>query len=92
MDDLNAQAMSVDKGFMHPGYFYTSKEHDIALVKLKDNFVFNEFVVPVMLNEEVIPNGVYCEATGWGVVEEGAILLAPTLQKVIVYSSNLCKN
>ena len=85
-DDPNAQIKFVDKGFMHPNYYYTSKEFDIALVKLNDHFDFNDYVAPVILNDEVIPNGVFCDATGWGAMEEGAILLASTLQKVTLDS------
>ena len=81
--DPNKQKISINQVFKHPNFNYISHEFDIALVKLEDTFEFNDFVAPVILNNEVIPNGVYCTATGWGFQAEDDVLLASTLQKVV---------
>lgn len=80
--DNNTQIKFVDKGFVHPNFTWPDHPFDIALIKLNDHFDFNDHVALVLLNNEVIPSGVYCQATGWGHLDEDSSVNSGHLQKV----------
>ena len=70
---------------MHPNYTYTSKEYDIALVKVNAPMEWNERVGPVPgLPQEggEALEGAACNASGWGLTQENGLLLASNLQYV----------
>ena len=77
------QIRFVSRSISHPEYSYKEKEFDIGLVKLSKPLDFTERVHPVLgLDEDGIPNGTVCTATGWGVTSEGGLFLSSELRKV----------
>ncbi|XP_059083508.1 trypsin II-P29-like [Tigriopus californicus] len=70
--------------FMHPDYIYTSKNHDIALVKLTEPLEYNERIRPIALDSELVPDGTICTTLGWGTTSEDSLLLSSNLRKVDV--------
>lgn len=54
----------------HPGYNTRTKENDIALLKLQQPLVFNQFVRPIDIWMTSLPNFWKCTITGWGSTRE----------------------
>jgi len=85
LPNLHEEVRRVKMSIIHPNYTWNDKEFDIGLVKLKSPLKFNDFIQPIELNRAPEPEaGILCEATGWGVTEEGSMFIASTLQKVTV--------
>lgn len=85
LPDLHEEVRRVKMGIMHPNYTWNDKEFDIGLVKLNSPLKFTDYIQPIELNRVPEPDaGILCEATGWGLTEEGGMFLASKLQKVTV--------
>jgi len=85
LPDPHEEVRRVKAGFLHPNYTWNDREYDIGLVKLRNELAFTEYIQPIDLYLVPEPTpGVLCEATGWGVTEQGGMFLASALQKVTV--------
>jgi len=93
LPDLHEEVRRVRAHFIHPNYTWNDKEFDIGLVRLNSAFKFTEYIQPISLHNGPSPaEGLVCEATGWGITEEGGMFLASILQKVSlpVVGDTLC--
>lgn len=65
------QGREVESILMHPQYTTTGTRNDIALVKLVKPFKFSDTIRPACLpkQDEELPVGKKCAATGWGRIE-----------------------
>lgn len=54
----------------HKDYNSQTKERDMALLKLKQPLVFNEFVRPINIWMSSLPLLTECTTTGWGSTRE----------------------
>lgn len=80
---------------VHPDYNTVTKEHDIALFKLKSPMRINSCVDIVRLPSADVKVGTSCWATGWGALEDRRYPEYPTkLQevKVSIVSNDDCSN
>jgi len=84
LPDIHEEVRLVSEGILHPNYTWDDKEFDIGLIRLLTPLKFTDFIQPIELGNEDIGEGTVCTATGWGVMEEGSMFLASTLQKVDV--------
>jgi len=93
LPDLHEEVRRVRAHFIHPNYTWNDKEFDIGLVRLNSAFKLTEYIQPINLYAGPSPaEGLVCEATGWGITEEGGMFLASILQKVSlpVVGDTLC--
>jgi len=93
LPDLHEEVRRVRAHFIHPNYTWNDKEFDIGLVRLNSAFKLTEYIQPISLYAGPSPaEGLVCEATGWGITEEGGMFLASILQKVSlpVVGDTLC--
>ncbi|XP_041447677.1 chymotrypsin-2 [Drosophila obscura] len=56
----------VEEYWVHCNYNVPAYSNDIALIKLNDSIVFNEFTQPVALPTQPLANGTELLLTGWG--------------------------
>lgn len=70
-DDAKPQDIPIIKRIRHPLYKRPAEYHDIALLQLKTNVVFNKWVRPCCLPYSLPDTGIdnNATATGWGHVE-----------------------
>ncbi|KAJ4427990.1 hypothetical protein ANN_24003 [Periplaneta americana] len=84
-DDVDAKMYDIVKRIPHPEYKQSKQYHDIALLKLGQDVVFNSFMKPACLHTEDNIASPDVIATGWGrgapVNETGKKLMAVTLQQ-----------
>ncbi|XP_069687883.1 venom protease-like [Periplaneta americana] len=84
-DDVDAKMYDIVKRIPHPEYKQSKQYHDIALLKLGQDVVFNSFMKPACLHTEHNIASPDVIATGWGrgapVNETGKKLMAVTLQQ-----------
>uniref|UniRef100_A0AAG5DAD2 Peptidase S1 domain-containing protein n=1 Tax=Anopheles atroparvus TaxID=41427 RepID=A0AAG5DAD2_ANOAO len=65
-DDQYAQQLKIVEIIRHPEHRFSSRYHDLALLRLEKNVVLNDTVAPACLwNDEEIPFP-SMDATGWG--------------------------
>uniref|UniRef100_A0A3B4AU86 Peptidase S1 domain-containing protein n=1 Tax=Periophthalmus magnuspinnatus TaxID=409849 RepID=A0A3B4AU86_9GOBI len=55
---------------IHKDYSTQTKEYDIALLKLKEPLIFNDFVRPINIWMTTLPLFTECTTTGWGSTRE----------------------
>ena len=66
-DMVNGQYITIKSYSIHPDYDGSSELHnDICLLTLDDNLVFNDNVMTIALNTEIIDPGTKCIVSGWG--------------------------
>jgi len=58
--------MNIDKVISHKNYDPDSFQNDISLLHVDEYIVFNDYVRPVCVTEEVVPVGTNCIVAGWG--------------------------
>jgi len=93
LPDLHEEVRRVRAHFIHPNYTWNDKEFDIGLVRLNSALRLSDYVQPIELySGPSPPEGLVCEATGWGVTEEDGMFLPSILQKVSlpVVGDTLC--
>jgi len=93
LPDLHEEVRRVKAHFLHPNYTWNDKEFDIGLVRLNSALRLSDYVQPIELySGPSPPEGLVCEATGWGVTEEDGMFLPSILQKVSlpVVGDTLC--
>ncbi|XP_065331508.1 trypsin-like [Cloeon dipterum] len=76
----------VEVALVHPLYTQYKQDYDVAILKVKQPFILNEFSSPIDLPQsgaEVQP-GTMALTTGWGVTREGSLSPAFRLQSVAV--------
>lgn len=76
------QTLQVESIVIHPDFREIDYYNDIALIKVRGRFVFNEFVQPVQMPEGREASGM-CVVSGWGATEENGDTIN-LLQKVSV--------
>ncbi|XP_072233408.1 ovochymase-1 isoform X2 [Leuresthes tenuis] len=64
------QLVGVSRIISHHRYNTHTKESDLALVKLEQPLVFNEFVRPIGIWMSSLPELMRCTITGWGSTQE----------------------
>jgi hypothetical protein len=70
-DDSEVQMLSVVRRIAHPEYRSPQKYHDIALLQLDKDVLFDNFVKPACLHtQHALPDETPV-ATGWGRTEKG---------------------
>ncbi|CAL4195340.1 unnamed protein product, partial [Meganyctiphanes norvegica] len=94
VDEGNEQAIVLSQIIPHPKFGSDHVTHDIALLRLSEPLVFNDFVQPANLppTQNHTPSG-DCIVSGWGTLEEGGSGLPNILQKVTVgvYTDDECR-
>lgn len=94
-DDGNEVSIPVKYSFTHSRYDNTTKDYDIALLKLNEDVSFNDYVKKISLptgNIDFSP-GNQCKVTGFGKTREGAPRPSDYLMKatVPIISNDKCK-
>ncbi|XP_055009783.1 ovochymase-1 isoform X2 [Boleophthalmus pectinirostris] len=69
-DEKGQKVVEVSKIISHKDYSTQTKEHDIALLKLKELLIFNDFVRPINIWMSELPLFTECTTTGWGSTRE----------------------
>lgn len=70
-DDVEVQMFNVVRRIAHPDYRASKKYHDIALLQLDKDVLFDSFVKPACLHmQHAVPDETPV-ATGWGRTEPG---------------------
>ncbi|XP_037377458.1 serine protease 58-like [Talpa occidentalis] len=90
----NVQEVGFEKMIHHSGFSITSIDHDLMLIKLKENIQLNEYVQPVSLPREPAPENSTCTVSTWA-YSSCEITQDPTsLQHVdiSVISPNQCRD
>lgn len=64
------QVVAVSKIIVNKAYDSVTKENDLALLKLKQPLVFNQYVRPIDLWMAPLPLFSKCTITGWGATRE----------------------
>lgn len=67
--DDTESAHHVQEIILHPGFQNGSMKNDIALIKLQEPIVFNDYVKPICVpptRRRVVAVNSYCYTTGWG--------------------------
>ncbi|XP_072310071.1 trypsin-2-like [Eucyclogobius newberryi] len=64
------QLVPVSRIISHNDYNTRTKEHDIALLRLKEPLIFNDFVRPINIWMSELPLSIGCTITGWGSTRE----------------------
>ncbi|RZF33902.1 hypothetical protein LSTR_LSTR009926 [Laodelphax striatellus] len=97
--DLNNISIShvyeIRKVIPHPKYTTRNLEYDIAVIKVKNKFQFNENMRPVAWSRYTPADNTTCTVSGWGVQEFNATRPSPKLkaaQVMIVNVSECSKN
>uniref|UniRef100_A0A3B4AWG2 Peptidase S1 domain-containing protein n=1 Tax=Periophthalmus magnuspinnatus TaxID=409849 RepID=A0A3B4AWG2_9GOBI len=67
LDNLNEKVSII---LIHKDYSTQTKEYDIALLKLKEPLIFNDFVRPINIWMTTLPLFTECTTTGWGSTRE----------------------
>lgn len=70
-DDARPQTIAIKDRIRHPGYKFPSVYHDIAILRLEKEAVYDAYVRPACLSfalPEVGPDN-KAVATGWGLVK-----------------------
>ncbi|RVE41205.1 hypothetical protein evm_014146 [Chilo suppressalis] len=81
---------SVGRVFVHPDY--GGREHDIAIIRLKNEVPCTDFIRPICLPSAKLDSFAIFDATGWG--EEVSIGLYSPVKKIIplpLWSYNECR-
>ncbi|XP_069687371.1 trypsin-1-like [Periplaneta americana] len=74
---------SVSAIFIHEKYNKSTFENDIALLRVYEEFPKDsEFIMAIRLQESPVPEGTWCNASGWGVLSSGASEMPNNLQYV----------
>lgn len=71
LNDPSSALYTIDKIDFHPKYRAPSKRYDIAMLRTRENIVFNEFVQPIALPSQNIVGDVPVTVSGWGTLEVG---------------------
>ncbi|XP_058124897.1 chymotrypsin-2-like [Anopheles ziemanni] len=66
--DYGGQRYEVEAFFYHSRFNKPVYHNDVALVKLKKAFEFNEFVQPIEYSEHELPDNATVTLTGWGLL------------------------
>lgn len=74
------QLVGVSLIVSHHGYNTRSKESDVALLKLQQALVFNQFVRPIDVWMSPLPLFTKCTVTGWGSTRESEDASSPFYQ------------
>ncbi|CAH1796166.1 unnamed protein product [Owenia fusiformis] len=83
--DANEVSIGVSSIKIHPSYSDSTLNNDVALLKLKSSFTYNEDVQPVCAPDWYEDfDGVYCTVSGWGTQSSGASSLPSILRYVNV--------
>lgn len=63
---------------VHPSYSKTTFDNDIALIRLRDHISFNNYILPICLENEKLDDDIFSYSglrmgtvTGWGKLKEG---------------------
>lgn len=63
---------------VHPSYSKTTFDNDIALIRLRDHISFNDYILPICLENEELDDNIFSYSglrmgtvTGWGKLKEG---------------------
>lgn len=84
--ESSQQSRSVVEKYVHPGYTNNGYDWDISVLKLSSPLNFNEYVQPVCLASEDVPDDTICITSGWGTSDSGN--LASTLEQVFLPITN----
>ncbi|KXJ23503.1 Plasma kallikrein [Exaiptasia diaphana] len=85
-DEGDEQDMDIDKIINHPDFdrSISSRDFDIALLKLKTNIRYDENVRPICLPSERFPPGTECTVSGWGKLNEENSEMPSRLRQAVV--------
>ncbi|XP_030004202.1 serine protease hepsin-like [Sphaeramia orbicularis] len=85
------QTVGVSMIITHKAYNILTKENDLALLKLQQQLMFNEYVRPIDLWMAPLPMYSKCTITGWGSTRENGPRV-PRLQEVnvTIMPSDVC--
>merc|ERR1719369_14591 len=86
INDEGEKFMSVEKIIQHEDYEAQTISNDICLIKLTEALEWSDYIAPIPIPAQGAETeaGTVCTVTGWGVKNEGGLLLPHQLQKVEV--------
>lgn len=67
--DASEAIHNIKEIILHPGFDNVSMKNDLALLRLQDSIVFNDYVKPICVpptRRRVVPFNTPCYTTGWG--------------------------
>jgi len=64
--DPTVQQFTGVTSILHENFLPSSKDWDIAVIRLRSPLTFNDYVQPICLPSSSIAAGTDCVATGWG--------------------------
>lgn len=77
---------------VHESYNKPTGSHDIALLRVKDSFKFNERVKPIPYLSDEVPGGLQLEIYGWGRLGvDDPLPINIQVAKTKSYAGNNCK-
>ncbi|XP_026462553.1 chymotrypsin-2-like isoform X2 [Ctenocephalides felis] len=91
----DGQAYFAEEIIPHENYTATGiHDHDIALIKVSENIVFNDKVQPIKPLKDYIKGGEELKTTGWGLMDSNNIIPPNDLQELTVkaLSNEECTN
>jgi len=91
-DDGTEQIGEIENIIVHPKYGSAGYDYDIAVLKLKNPFTFNDNVEKIELYTQTdVPKGVKAQTSGWGRLTAGGPI-PDILQKLTVnlYEDSVC--
>ncbi|XP_044267572.1 brachyurin-like [Tribolium madens] len=92
-DDPNRINVSTTNYFLHPEFNRTSLDNNIALIKLRQNIKFNDYIGKIYLPVMVYGSNVSVTAIGWGQVSdyEPAPVGHLNYVNLVTISNDLCR-
>ncbi|XP_063785241.1 ovochymase-1 isoform X3 [Pseudophryne corroboree] len=95
LPETTEQERTVQAIAVHERFDVTTYDYDVALLRLKEKFNFNDFVRPVCLpkmDEPLEPSSL-CVVTGWGSTEEGGQFSSRLQQlQVPILDTKICNS
>jgi len=93
-DESSEQITEIEKIVIHPKYGSSDYDFDVAVLKVKTPFTFNDNVQPIELYQTAdVPTGGKAQTSGWGRLSAGGPI-PDNLQKleVTLYEDSVCAN
>ncbi|KAK4874416.1 hypothetical protein RN001_013776 [Aquatica leii] len=89
-----AKVVKTDTAIIHPLYSSIFLVNDLALIQLKTNIEFTDYIQPIPLSKEYLPSGISLTVSGWGKTSDSSGTVSSVLNFVSLttISNGKCKS